>query len=64
MHCLTCCLPQLRPSGTKQAETIRLAVQQRMKDGSLLFDCVQATWNVLEQSAGEWDRSMIKWAEG
>ena len=35
-----------------------------MKDGSLLFDCVQATWNVLEQSAGEWDRSMIKWAEG
>ena len=40
-------------SGVQQADTIRMAMRHRMADGHRLFDCVQATWNVLEQSAGE-----------
>ena len=40
-------------SGVRQADTIRIAMQRRMVDGHGLFDSIQATWNVLEQSAGE-----------
>jgi aryl-alcohol dehydrogenase-like predicted oxidoreductase len=38
-------------SGPKQAETLRRALEIRF-DGGLLFDAVQATWNLLERSAG------------
>ncbi len=41
----------LSVSGPQQAEVIRKAVGIR-RDDQRLFDCVQATWNVLEQSAG------------
>ena len=40
-------------SGVRQADAIRIALQRRMADGRGLFDSIQATWNVLEQSAGE-----------
>jgi len=40
-------------SGVAQAETLRQALTVRMSDGRLLFDSVQATWNLLEQSAGD-----------
>lgn len=41
-------------SGEEQAETLRLALGVRGGvAGERLFDCVQATWNVMEQSAGE-----------
>lgn len=43
----------LSVSGEKQAEVIRLAMQCRTQSGEKLFDCVQATWNIQEQSAGE-----------
>jgi aryl-alcohol dehydrogenase-like predicted oxidoreductase len=39
-------------SGANQAETLRRAIQVRV-NGRPLFDSVQATWNLLEQSAGE-----------
>mmetsp|Transcript_37060 Transcript_37060/g.57941 ORF Transcript_37060/g.57941 Transcript_37060/m.57941 type:complete len:216 (+) Transcript_37060:596-1243(+) len=44
-------------SGVKQGETLRIAMQVPEVEGSdpdtgRLFDCVQATWNILEQSAG------------
>ena len=39
-------------TGVQQAETIRAALQRRMDNGERLFDSVQATWNLLEQSAG------------
>ena len=39
-------------SGANQAETLRRAMQVQV-NGRLLFDSVQATWNLLEQSAGE-----------
>ncbi len=39
-------------SGANQAQTLRRAMAVRM-NGSPLFDAVQATWNLLEQSAGE-----------
>lgn len=39
-------------SGEKQAETLRRALQVRY-DGQCLFQTVQATWNLLERSAGE-----------
>lgn len=45
-------LPSTLIPGVQQAETIRAALTKRMADGRLLFDSVQATWNVLEQSAG------------
>jgi hypothetical protein len=32
---------------------IKQALQARSADGRLLFDSVQATWNLLEQSASE-----------
>lgn len=38
-------------SGPAQGETLRRALQVR-RGGSLLFSCVQATWNLLEPSAG------------
>ncbi|KAG2431842.1 hypothetical protein HXX76_009335 [Chlamydomonas incerta] len=40
-------------SGVHQAATLRKAMGVRMSDGAPLFDSVQATWNLLEQSAGE-----------
>lgn len=42
-----------RSAGDRQGEVIHKALQCRMQDGQLLFDSVQATWNLLEQSAGE-----------
>ncbi|GFR46752.1 hypothetical protein Agub_g8377 [Astrephomene gubernaculifera] len=40
-------------SGVHQAATLHKALQVRCPgDGSRLFDCVQATYNLLEQSAG------------
>ncbi|MFW6182567.1 MAG: aldo/keto reductase [Chloroflexota bacterium] len=38
-------------SGERQAETLERALQVR-RDGRLLFDTVQATWNLLERSVG------------
>lgn len=38
-------------SGAKQADTLRKALAVE-RDGRLLFDTVQATWNILEPSAG------------
>lgn len=38
-------------SGPRQAETLRRAMEVTV-GGERLFDCVQATWNVLEPSAG------------
>jgi aryl-alcohol dehydrogenase-like predicted oxidoreductase len=38
-------------SGPGQGETLRRALALAV-DGVRLFDCVQATWNVLERSAG------------
>jgi aryl-alcohol dehydrogenase-like predicted oxidoreductase len=42
----------LSVSGVGQAETVRRALDVRV-DGEPLFDCVQATWNLLEPSAGD-----------
>ncbi len=42
----------LSVSGSNQAQTIFKALEVQL-DGSLLFDSVQATWNLLELSAGE-----------
>jgi aryl-alcohol dehydrogenase-like predicted oxidoreductase len=38
-------------SGPRQPETLRKAMAARI-DGQRVFDCVQATWNLLETSAG------------
>jgi aryl-alcohol dehydrogenase-like predicted oxidoreductase len=38
-------------SGPRQAETLRRALDVRV-GGERVFDCVQATWNLLEPSAG------------
>src|SRR5262249_42256748 len=38
-------------SGPRQGETLRRALAVAI-DGVRLFDCVQATWNLLERSAG------------
>ncbi|MCP3137060.1 aldo/keto reductase [Pyxidicoccus xibeiensis] len=38
-------------SGASQAEVLRRALEVRV-DGVALFSCVQATWNLLERSAG------------
>ncbi len=38
-------------SGAHQAETLRKALEMKVA-GKRLFDCVQATWNLLEPSAG------------
>eukprot|EP00798_Chlamydomonas_sp_ICE-L_P022700 gene22700-29856_t len=40
-------------SGVQQAETLRKAMQVEIPGGGRLFDCVQATWNLMEQSCGE-----------
>jgi aryl-alcohol dehydrogenase-like predicted oxidoreductase len=42
----------LSTSGPKQADTIRRALEIEI-DGALLFGTVQATWNLLEPSAGD-----------
>jgi aryl-alcohol dehydrogenase-like predicted oxidoreductase len=42
----------LSTSGPNQADTIREAIELGV-DGQRLFDVVQATWNLLETSAGE-----------
>jgi aryl-alcohol dehydrogenase-like predicted oxidoreductase len=39
-------------SGANQGETLERAVAVQLANGRLLFDAVQATWNLLEQSAG------------
>jgi aryl-alcohol dehydrogenase-like predicted oxidoreductase len=39
-------------SGPRQAETL-LQAMMIIENGRPLFECVQATWNLLEQSAGE-----------
>ncbi|GIL69477.1 hypothetical protein Vretimale_13588 [Volvox reticuliferus] len=39
-------------SGVQQPVTLRKAMGVRMSDGAPLFDCVQATFNLLEPSAG------------
>jgi aryl-alcohol dehydrogenase-like predicted oxidoreductase len=39
-------------SGPQQAQTLRRALAVRLEDGSPLFGAVQATWNLLEPSAG------------
>src|SRR5581483_6359980 len=41
----------LTVTGEEQADTIRRALDVRL-EGAPLFDCVQATWNLLEPSAG------------
>ena len=38
-------------TGVEQADTVRRALEIRV-DGERLFDSVQATWNLLERSAG------------
>ncbi len=40
-------------SGSQQGETLKRALDVQTEDGALLFDSVQATWNLLEQAAGE-----------
>ena len=42
----------LSVTGPRQAETVRRAMEAR-RDGAPVFDVVQATWNLLERSAGE-----------
>ena len=42
----------LSTSGPSQSATIRRALAVRSADGRRLFDAVQATWNLLEPSAG------------
>ena len=39
-------------SGVEQGDTLREAMEVTAPDGTPLFDCVQATWNVMEQSGG------------
>jgi len=39
-------------SGDRQADTLYRALDIQLADGRLLFDAVQATWNLLEPSAG------------
>jgi aryl-alcohol dehydrogenase-like predicted oxidoreductase len=39
-------------SGGDQAATLERALEVRLANGRCLFDAVQATWNLLEQSAG------------
>jgi hypothetical protein len=53
MHCLLLLLLLLpAAAGEQQGAVIQQALQARTPDGQLLFDSVQATWNLLEQSAG------------
>src|SRR5262249_43516651 len=42
----------LSRTGPRQADTLRKALAVQV-DGARLFDSVQATWNLLERSAGE-----------
>lgn len=41
----------LTVTGPEQADTLRRALEVRL-DGKALFSCVEATWNLLERSAG------------
>jgi aryl-alcohol dehydrogenase-like predicted oxidoreductase len=45
------CKVGLTVTGPRQSETVRRALGVTV-DGGRLFDCVQATWNLLEPSAG------------
>lgn len=40
-------------AGVQQPQVISTALAIRTASGQPLFDCVQATWNLLEQSAGK-----------
>lgn len=40
-------------SGVQQGSLLSEALTVKCPDGTMLFDCVQATWNLLEQSAGD-----------
>jgi len=40
-------------AGVQQPDVIRQALSIKTAEGQPLFDSVQATWNLLEQSAGE-----------
>ncbi|MFO7679474.1 MAG: aldo/keto reductase [Chloroflexota bacterium] len=40
-------------SGSNQEDTLKRALDVQTEEGALLFDSVQATWNLLEQSAGD-----------
>lgn len=40
-------------SGSNQGDTLKRALDIQTEAGALLFDSVQATWNLFEQSAGE-----------
>lgn len=40
-------------SGSNQGDALKRALDVQTEVGALLFDSVQATWNLLEQSAGE-----------
>lgn len=47
-------------AGVQQSVTLRKAMAIECPDGGgRLFDCVQATWNLLEQSAGEQQYDII-----
>ena len=50
-------------SGPRQSETLRRAIDVSI-DGEQLFDTVQATWNVLEPSAGEALLEAREWGLG
>jgi aryl-alcohol dehydrogenase-like predicted oxidoreductase len=47
------CRIGLSLSSPRQAETLKIALSARDSSGARIFDSVQATWNLLEQSAGE-----------
>ena len=47
-------------SGPEQSETLRAAIRVE-RDGARLFDCVQAAWNAMEQSAGRRWRRRAMW---
>ncbi len=46
-------MPHTDPTaGVQQPDVLRKAMAVRMSDGAPLFDCVQATFNLLEPSVG------------
>lgn len=61
----SCCALLLRrhplaAAGEQQAAVIQQALQAQAPDGQLLFDSVQATWNLLEQSAGVYRNDVMQ----
>lgn len=48
-----CCVCCVAFAGVQQHEVIEQAIAVRTASGQRLFDCVQATWNLLEQLAGK-----------